>query len=745
MVQSSFPVFGPLSSRRLRSGQISLAGLVFVVAVSSFVTGPVYAQTPDQGPIAALPGVHLGVFSASVAQVQATMILQASPADSRQVRAIRALEAERDAIRIERDAARSEGEAALAQAEARFAAISATYASQANQLFSELRLAQSELDRYKADLSTVLAAATPEELVLRQRLADGDFSQTDRMSDLRRTRQAAQRASIAADQAAEIRVEAQAYAAGLARGAPGTTLAGLLALWDEAAGLVPGDFATQVERARLSRILGNLDGARAAARAAIDAARNDHEQIVGRYEAMRIAQRMGQLDQARSHGQTALNLARGRVRANGDDPQALDDLQNSLIRNGELAVAEDRTAEAAQLFDNAVDVARRLVAMDGADVGFQRRLAWALTYAGDIKVRRGDSEAAERAYGESLDIRTRLVRQMPDDIESRRDRMVSLERIGGLRLAAGDYEGARVLADEKLAIARALARLDPTNGQARRDLALSLSQSADAAMRAPGFELRAEPSLARQLNEALQLSLDLLLADPSSAVFRADCLAIIDQLIILPGQPTPASERSDYERWYGRLSQRMTQIEATVGSGRDTRFRRAAADLRLALLAQVTGGPSPNTRVAQPFIELARRLHADASATDRLGRDISRLLVTTSWQAARLATAANGTTATAAEPSLAQTVLDVSGALARVENTPQNRAYRHLAIRTARLLDPTLSPEARSSRALALGRELTQIEAGFGDNPMAAIDALLAADQGVAVGGWQFRQSMTRG
>lgn len=259
----------------------------FVTAASTIailcVAGPLWASTPETTPLSAdatfatLDPSRQALGNQQVAVVQATVALESANTEPRVKARIRELEAEVLQGRTAVDAARNQGAAALARAEAELQQARDAYVREVGQLFARLQIAQAELDRYKADLATVLVAATPTELEARQRFADGDFSQYDRLEEMVRTRQTAETVAQHQRQAAEWRQLATNYATMLARGEPGRTSRDLLRRWDTAAGLDPDNFGTQLERTRLATMLGLLRDAVVAGEAAMRIAQSDEE------------------------------------------------------------------------------------------------------------------------------------------------------------------------------------------------------------------------------------------------------------------------------------------------------------------------------------------------------------------------------------------------------------------------------------------------------------------------------------
>ena len=136
------------------------------------------------------------------------------------------------------------------------------FRAEADFQFQRLGLPPEAVERYRADLAEILPSLSVEETAARRRLADGDLSVIDRLEELKRTRLRAQEVAsqraLRRAQAPELREIAANYALAWARGELGRTTAELLRRWDEAASYDPDDFSTQLERARLARLLGRM-------------------------------------------------------------------------------------------------------------------------------------------------------------------------------------------------------------------------------------------------------------------------------------------------------------------------------------------------------------------------------------------------------------------------------------------------------------------------------------------------------
>lgn len=200
--------------------------------------------------VALLAGSAWGAETGDVArgleaQYQAALIRERRLADDRELRLIAQYETELRAARARYDQGEAGAQAELAVARERFAAEVANIALRESSL-------RAELAAYRAEAQGLAQRATPELLDAYQRFADGDrvgawpVIEALTQAQVRATMAAAgARAAVAVRDAAQARETMRLF------GEAGA--ADVLTLWDQAAALDPGDFETQIYRARLAR------------------------------------------------------------------------------------------------------------------------------------------------------------------------------------------------------------------------------------------------------------------------------------------------------------------------------------------------------------------------------------------------------------------------------------------------------------------------------------------------------------
>ncbi|MEM1204983.1 MAG: tetratricopeptide repeat protein, partial [Acidobacteriota bacterium] len=169
----------------------------------------------------------------------------------------------------------------------------------------------------------------------------------------------------------------------------------------------------------------------------------------------KLALRVGDLDQA-SRAAEAL-LSRARTLHNGArTPEALRDLSTSLDNVGDVRRDQGRLDDAANAYDESLDIARRLANDYAPTPEALRDLSVSWNKVGDVRRDQGRLEDAANAFDESLDLARRLANDAPTP-EALRDLSVSWNKVGDVRRARGLLEDAGNAHDESLDIRRRLA------------------------------------------------------------------------------------------------------------------------------------------------------------------------------------------------------------------------------------------------------------------------------------------------
>jgi tetratricopeptide (TPR) repeat protein len=127
-----------------------------------------------------------------------------------------------------------------------------------------------------------------------------------------------------------------------------------------------------------------------------------------------------------------------------------------------------------------VQIMRNLAASYPRSPFVQRDLSRTLIRAGDLLLAQNDPIGALAAYRESLDIRRKFAAQDPNNAMWKYDLVVSLNSVGDALTAEGDHRGALLTYSEGLNIIQELAAREPRDWQWRRGLLLSENKVRDA-------------------------------------------------------------------------------------------------------------------------------------------------------------------------------------------------------------------------------------------------------------------------
>ena len=127
-----------------------------------------------------------------------------------------------------------------------------------------------------------------------------------------------------------------------------------------------------------------------------------------------------------------------------------------------------------------VQIMRKLAADYPRSPFVQRDLSRTLIRAGDLLLAQNDPIEALAAYRESLDITRKLTAQDPNNAMWKYDLVVSLNSVGDVLTAQGDHRGALLAYGEGLNIIQELVSREPRDWQLRRGLLLSENKVRDA-------------------------------------------------------------------------------------------------------------------------------------------------------------------------------------------------------------------------------------------------------------------------
>lgn len=187
------------------------------------------------------------------------------------------------------------------------------------------------------------------------------------------------------------------------------------------------------------------------------------------------------------------------------------DLSISLIKNGDLMVAQGNLLEAQRLFTDSLRILQRLADSDPGNAGWQRDLSVSLNKLGDLAVAQRNLPEAQRLFADALRIRQRLADSDPGNAGWQRDLSVSLNKLGDLSVAQRKLPEAQRLFADSLRIRQRLADSNPGNAEWQRDLwvshwrvAYSLEKQWDS--RAAEHWRQAHEILAGMIDEGLHVS-----------------------------------------------------------------------------------------------------------------------------------------------------------------------------------------------------------------------------------------------
>jgi tetratricopeptide (TPR) repeat protein len=187
----------------------------------------------------------------------------------------------------------------------------------------------------------------------------------------------------------------------------------------------------------------------------------------------------GNLAKALRAAEESLAIARRLAAADAGDLKRQRDVSVSLIKLGDVKLAQGDNQGALAAYDEALAIRRKLAESAKGDIQAGHDVAVTLSRIGDAKVGLGDSTGALASYQEGLVIDRQLLDANKSDTARQRDVAVGLESVGDLKLQLGDRAGALAAYTECLGLDRALVASDPGNTAWQRDLSVMLNRIGD--------------------------------------------------------------------------------------------------------------------------------------------------------------------------------------------------------------------------------------------------------------------------
>ncbi len=200
----------------------------------------------------------------------------------------------------------------------------------------------------------------------------------------------------------------------------------------------------EIEAGRTAHGIADLDRARAALRAVLDAdpdnvpAKRDLASAISVSGAART--RMGRLKEALEDYLECLRIDRELVEASGDEEErdrARREVSADHNEAGAMLVKLDRLDEADAHFQSAIAIRKDLAERHPLNVRHQRDLAISYHRTGSVHAKRDDPGRALADYRAALDILRKIAQDDPADARAQRDYTVALEKVGDALLRAG--------------------------------------------------------------------------------------------------------------------------------------------------------------------------------------------------------------------------------------------------------------------------------------------------------------------
>lgn len=221
--------------------------------------------------------------------------------------------------------------------------------------------------------------------------------------------------------------------------------------------------------ARLRGMARDLEGANAAAAAAILAGRTPDERGMAFSEAALVEMARENFESAIIHGGQAVEASRGAIRAGQRDAPRLSEYVARLTFLGDANVSHGAFETAHSLFEEALSGARKLSAAAGGNLALARGMAEILEKSAATSANSKDHVRAIERAEEAVSIRRRLSAGGAD-AGDKVPLASALNTLGEVQRLAGKTESAKLTFKEALDIARAASARDPSDFAAKREV-----------------------------------------------------------------------------------------------------------------------------------------------------------------------------------------------------------------------------------------------------------------------------------
>jgi tetratricopeptide (TPR) repeat protein len=222
----------------------------------------------------------------------------------------------------------------------------------------------------------------------------------------------------------------------------------------------------------------------------------------------------GDAEAALGHYQRSLQVSEDLLRANPNSAQAARDVSVSLIKLADFLASRGQPGDAEAAlghYQRCHQVLEDLLRANPNSAQAARDVAAGLQRLGDFRAARGqpgDAEEALRCYERCLRVTEKLLADNPTSADAARNVSVSLNKLADFlasRGQPGDAEAAFAYYQRDLQISEDLLRANPNSAQASRDVLVSLERLAAAEGGRAGGEQRALELQTRSLEIALRL------------------------------------------------------------------------------------------------------------------------------------------------------------------------------------------------------------------------------------------------
>ena len=233
------------------------------------------------------------------------------------------------------------------------------------------------------------------------------------------------------------------------------------------------------------------------------------------------------------------------------------DLLSSLIKLGNVAIAQGNLDEAARLFTDSKAIAERIVASDPTHAAWQRDLVVTMLRLADVVSDQGDRlRAAELASAAEM-IACEWSERDPENATWQRDHATSFIKLGDVNSAQGKFDVAAQLYGKSKTILERLLLRDSDNAAVLHHLAIAFVKLGDAAC-ALKVLIAAEQSYER----AKAILADLTTRDRSNAEWQRSlsiALNKLGDLTLTKDGPTRAAQFYEDSMF---IRERLSQIDA---------------------------------------------------------------------------------------------------------------------------------------------------------------------------------------